>query len=518
MLNVSALQGNTRDRRWLMIEVCREFQRGKCSREADECRYAHPPAHVSIENGHVTACFDSLKDQCTRDSCKYLHPPKLVKEELQASSRAFSQTQTALQQLCNPLMLQQQAMCATQNMISPWGFMVPQVMPLSFTPTAVVIPEVPCSGGRRKDKSDKLEVCREYQRSQCPRGNDECKYAHPEPHIHPDPNDNMVTVCMDFMKERCERESCRYYHPPPHLQARVKANQLNASSLMAAAAQSQALALGPGGTGNQLSYTTPASSAALLPTSSTCTTPSMAFSSYQSSPLSAALPSQYYHAQQAAALAPNPALQPTLNPMYALSGLNGLSGGAHGLAGAGLGQAFSGAGLMGGAGLMSMAGAGNPGAGLYDPATLSAMGALALPKDPIARSTMLAQMAAEKAVLTSRKRKLMDTMSGYPEMVKRQALGVAGAGQASLMSPWNMSQQLALQGALAGQGAMTAQPQLLTSSALMNPTAAALMHQQAALGYTTYALPASSSPYSIPAQYPSAQQTVAQTPTATPTQ
>ena len=55
------------------------------------------------------------QDQCTRDSCKYLHPPKLVKEELQASSRAFSQTQTALQQLCNPLMLQQQAaMCATQ--------------------------------------------------------------------------------------------------------------------------------------------------------------------------------------------------------------------------------------------------------------------------------------------------------------------------------------------------------------------------------------------------------------------
>ena len=52
----------------------------------------------------------------------------------------------------------------------------------------------------------------------------------------------------------------------------------------------------------------------------------------------------------------------------------------------------------------------------------------------------------------------------------------------------------------------------------VNPTAAALMHQQAALGYTTYALPASSSPYSIPAQYPSAQQTVAQTPTATPTQ
>ena len=31
-------------------------------------------------------------------------------------------------------------------------------MPFSFQPTAVMIPEVPCSGGRRKDKSDKLEV------------------------------------------------------------------------------------------------------------------------------------------------------------------------------------------------------------------------------------------------------------------------------------------------------------------------------------------------------------------------
>ncbi|KAL5255217.1 hypothetical protein ACHWQZ_G014600 [Mnemiopsis leidyi] len=496
------------------VEVCREFQRGKCSREADECRYAHPPAHVSIENGHVTACFDSLKDQCTRDSCKYLHPPKLVKEELQASSRAFSQTQTALQQLCNPLMLQQQAaMCATQNMISPWGFMVPQVMPLSFSPTAVVIPEVPCSGGRRKDKSDKLEVCREYQRSQCPRGNDECKYAHPEPHIHPDPSDNMVTVCMDFMKERCERESCRYFHPPPHLQARVKANQLNASSLMAAAAQSQALALGPGGTGTQLVTTTPTSTTALLPTSSTGTTP--AFSTYNSTSFSAAsLPSPYYHASFPTSLTPNPALQPALNPMYALSGLGGLSGG---LAGAGLGQGLAGAGLVGGTGLISMPGAGAHGHGLYDTSALGAMGALALPKDPIARSTMLAQMAAEKAVLTSRKRKLMDTMSGYPEMVKRQALGVAGAGPAaSLVSPWNMTQQLALQGALAGQGAV-AQPQLLSNSALLNPTAAALMHQQAALGYTTYALPASS--YNIQAApYTSVQQTVAQTPAVTPTQ
>ena len=60
-------------------------------------------------------------------------------------------------------------------------------------------------------------------------------------------------------------------------------------------------------------------------------------------------------------------------------------------------------------------------AGMYDPATAAALAAhsagslaaaAALPKDPLARSTVLAQMAAEKAVLTSRKRKLMDSMVG----------------------------------------------------------------------------------------------------------
>jgi len=119
-----------------------------------------------------------------------------------------------------------------------------------------------------------------------------------------------------------------------------------------------------------------------------------------------------YYNNPAAALAPNPTLPQltSFNPMYAaFNGLNGL-GGLGGQQGMFPNQGmFGGAmsGMSGGAGFMSAAGAGG---GLYDPATLSAMGALSLPKDPLARSTMLAQMAAEKAVLTSRKRKLMDTM------------------------------------------------------------------------------------------------------------
>ena len=81
--------------------------------------------------------------------------------------------------------------------------------------------------------------------------------------------------------------------------------------------------------------------------------------------------------------------------MYAFNGINGLGG-------------LAGAGLPGAASFMPATGS------FYDPAaSLSAMGgmgSLALPKDPLARSTMLAQMAAEKAVLTSRKRKLIDSM------------------------------------------------------------------------------------------------------------
>ena len=50
-----------RDTKWLTLEVCREFQRGTCSRSADECKFAHPAKSCQVENGRVIACFDSLK-------------------------------------------------------------------------------------------------------------------------------------------------------------------------------------------------------------------------------------------------------------------------------------------------------------------------------------------------------------------------------------------------------------------------------------------------------------------------
>ena len=50
----------TKDPHWLALEVCREYARGKCNRRDEECKFAHPPAHVDVQNGRVTCCFDSL--------------------------------------------------------------------------------------------------------------------------------------------------------------------------------------------------------------------------------------------------------------------------------------------------------------------------------------------------------------------------------------------------------------------------------------------------------------------------
>ena len=51
----------TKDSRWLQLEVCREFQRNKCSRPDTECKFAHPPPTVEVQNGRVVACYDSIK-------------------------------------------------------------------------------------------------------------------------------------------------------------------------------------------------------------------------------------------------------------------------------------------------------------------------------------------------------------------------------------------------------------------------------------------------------------------------
>jgi hypothetical protein len=80
---------NVKDSRWLTLEVCREYQRGKCTRTEQECKFAHPPTHVEVNSGKVIACFDSLKGKCNRTNppCKYLHPPQHLRDILLQNGR-----------------------------------------------------------------------------------------------------------------------------------------------------------------------------------------------------------------------------------------------------------------------------------------------------------------------------------------------------------------------------------------------------------------------------------------------
>lgn len=241
-----------RDTKWLTVEVCREYQRGTCPRADVDCKFAHPPRDCQVENGRVVACFDSLKDRCTRENCKYLHPPPHLKTQLEINGR-----NNLIQQKTIAAMFAQQMQLMLQNaqMSSFTSFpMAPSLaanpamtfnpymphqgmgmMPAELLPNPpVLIPgnaALPMAGttGLKPMRSDKLEVCREFQRGNCTRGENDCRYAHPTDVSMIDINDNTVTICMDYIKGRCSREKCKYFHPPAHLQAKLKAahHQMN---------------------------------------------------------------------------------------------------------------------------------------------------------------------------------------------------------------------------------------------------------------------------------------------------
>lgn len=86
-----------------------------------------------------------------------------------------------------------------------------------------------------------FQVCREFQRGNCTRGENECRYAHPVEAGMVDGSENSVIVCMDYVKGRCSRDKCKYFHPPAHLQARIKAQQQQQASQSAAATAAAAM-------------------------------------------------------------------------------------------------------------------------------------------------------------------------------------------------------------------------------------------------------------------------------------
>ncbi|XP_052389575.1 muscleblind-like protein 1 isoform X19 [Carassius gibelio] len=282
-----------RDTKWLTLEVCREFQRGTCARSDVECKFAHPAKSCQVENGRVIACFDSLKGRCSRENCKYLHPPPHLKTQLEINGRnnLIQQKNMAMlaqqMQLANAIMpgSQLQPMCLSQAQgryimtpmfsVSPGlatnanaaaaaaaaaafnpylGPVSPGLMPTEMMPSAPMlmagspgVASVPsaanaaaaaasAAAAQKLLRTDRLEVCREYQRGNCSRGETDCRFAHPADSTMIDPGDNTVTVCMDYIKGRCSRDKCKYFHPPAHLQAKIKAAQHQVNQATAAAA------------------------------------------------------------------------------------------------------------------------------------------------------------------------------------------------------------------------------------------------------------------------------------------
>uniref|UniRef100_A0A3B3HZD8 Muscleblind like splicing regulator 1 n=1 Tax=Oryzias latipes TaxID=8090 RepID=A0A3B3HZD8_ORYLA len=120
-----------RDTKWLTLEVCREFQRGTCSRPDNECKFAHPAKSCQVENGRVIACFDSLKGRCSRENCKYLHPPPHLKTQLEINGR------NNLIQQKNMAMLAQQMQLA--NAMIPGT----QIQPVGLPPVLPPLPKRP---------------------------------------------------------------------------------------------------------------------------------------------------------------------------------------------------------------------------------------------------------------------------------------------------------------------------------------------------------------------------------------
>ncbi|XP_070986878.1 muscleblind-like protein 1 isoform X3 [Oncorhynchus clarkii lewisi] len=292
-----------RDTKWLTLEVCREFQRGTCSRPDSECKFAHPAKSCQVENGRVIACFDSLKmelrliaqtgnkererdkrwikalmkkGRCSRENCKYLHPPPHLKTQLEINGRnnliqqknmamLAQQMQlanammpsTQLQPTCMPVpmfsvtpSLASNASAAVAAAFNPYlGPVSPGLMPTEIMSSAPVLvtsnpnvsmPSAAAAAAAQKlMRTDRLEVCREYQRGNCTRGESDCRFAHPSDSTMIDTNDNTVTVCMDYIKGRCSREKCKYFHPPAHLQAKIKAGQHQVNQAAAAVAMTQ---------------------------------------------------------------------------------------------------------------------------------------------------------------------------------------------------------------------------------------------------------------------------------------
>ncbi|BBN14994.1 muscleblind [Marchantia polymorpha subsp. ruderalis] len=208
------------------IEVCRDYVRGRCSRDAEDCRFAHHNP-TGGDGEYVIVCQDFLRGKCERDACRYLHPP----DHLRSRIRDISVGPTPLavehydpgpfdaplsnyaarlyeHQAAKRMRIEEHA-GDPHRRCSPGPFYSAGPGAAIYSTPAPLL--VFHSQGRTFHDQDKLPVCRDFLHNKCSRDTT-CRYVHPERHT--EVIDNHVTLCRDSLRGKCKRELCRFYHPP----------------------------------------------------------------------------------------------------------------------------------------------------------------------------------------------------------------------------------------------------------------------------------------------------------------
>merc|ERR1712166_1695045 len=221
------------------MEICKQALGGRCTRGADECKFAHvtKDGHVTINpDNTVTICRESLSDKCQRETCKFWHPPAHLRDsasavcdmaksrmrggmgggrhmpapqygmgdmggrpmvsmqgsemDIRAELQQIQQQEMGLQQQKQQIAQQEQMlMQRKQQLLELLGGGTPQQPPLMQQPAA---PPYPQYGEPPVQQYHEPPV--PQYREHAPRGG------------------SSVEVCKDFIVGRCTRATCRFSH------------------------------------------------------------------------------------------------------------------------------------------------------------------------------------------------------------------------------------------------------------------------------------------------------------------
>lgn len=204
------------------MEVCKDFLMNRCHR--DECKYYHPHSQPEVhllrygdgmslltppQTGYdKEVCKDFLMNKCHRNECKYAHPRSQPEVRLLQYGDVMSlpsppriKNDKEVVPVCQDFLKKR---CHRDNCKYAHPGSRTEVHLLRYG--AAGSPSPLCRTGNDKEV---MQVCKDFLKKRCDR--DKCKYAHPGSHT--EVVDSCVEICRDFNRGDCLRSTCRFYHP-----------------------------------------------------------------------------------------------------------------------------------------------------------------------------------------------------------------------------------------------------------------------------------------------------------------